>query len=274
MALNIALQTRFSLGKLEVRWNWLIAACVIMTALGLGRLGVWQLDRAAEKVAAQQQLLLDQAANAIPIEEIPAGHLHRANPDLPNLHVALEGEYLNDKTILLLAEFFNSQIGYGVVTPLRLRSTGALVLVHRGWTTGILPPDTPPILRPVSGPVSIKGQIHVPAANARVIGSEIETGEWPIRMRSLEIGVIEDILGEPVFPFEVRLTADQPGVLARHWPAVAVDVNQHLFYSLQWFLFASAVVLIALFASSNLWQLLKGSDPAIADKATPSEPAD
>lgn len=263
----MALQTQFSIGQLHIRWNWLIASCVVITALGLGRLGIWQLDRAAEKVDAQQALLLEQAANATPIEEIPAGHLHPANPELPNRHVALEGEYINERTILLLAEFFDSQIGYGVVTPFRLRSNGQLVLVHRGWTTGILPPDTPPILRPVSGPVSIRGQIHVPPPDARVLASQVDASEWPLRMRSLEIDVIEDILGEPVFPFEVRLTADQPGVLVRHWPAVAVDVNQHLFYALQWFLFASLVVLIALLASSNLWQLLKGTDPAIPDKA-------
>lgn len=265
----MSLKSEINLGKLQIRWNWLIAACVVATALGLGRLGVWQLDRAAEKVAAQQELMEELETNATPIEAIPAGHLHWANPELPNRHVSLVGEYINDRTILLLAEFFNGQIGYGVVTPLRLASNNQLVLVHRGWTTGILPPDTPPILRPVEGPVDLKAQIYVPPQDARVIPSEIDPNEWPLRIRSLEFDVLEDILGEPLFPFEVRLTADQPGVLVRHWPAVAVDINQHLFYSLQWFLFATIVLAIALFASSNLWQLLKGVDPSIPDKLDP-----
>ncbi len=262
----MALKSQIQLGKLEIRWNWLIAACVIATVLGLGRLGIWQLDRAAEKIAAQQALQIELETNAIPIEEIPAGHLHWANPELPNRHVSLVGEYLNERTILLMAEFFDGQIGYGVVTPLRLDDNEQLVLVHRGWTTGILPPDTPPILRPVSGPVELKAQIHVPPRDARVIASEVDASEWPLRIRSLEFDVIEEILGEPLFPFEVRLTDNQPGVLVRHWPAVAIDINQHLFYALQWFLFATIVLSAALFASSNLWQLLKGVDPSIPDK--------
>ena len=260
------LSAQYSIGSFAIRWNWLIAACVIITTLALGRLGVWQLDRAAEKVAEQQALLLEQKDNATPIEDIPQGHLHRANPDLPNRHVALDGHYENERTILLVAEFFDSQIGYGVVTPFRLQSTGDLVLVHRGWTSGILPPDTPPATRPVDGPVTINAQIHVPPENARVIPSEINASEWPLQMRSLELDVIAELLGEPVFPFEVRLTENQGGVLVRHWPAVQVDVNQHLFYAMQWFLFASIVAIAGLLASSNLWTLLKGVDPSIPDK--------
>ena len=265
------LSTQYSIGSFTIQWNWLIAGCVIVTSLGLGRLGIWQLDRAAEKVEAQQALLVEQEANATPIEDIPSGHLHRANPELPNRHVALDGEYENQHTILLMAEFFDGQIGYGVVTPFRLRGNNQLVLVHRGWTSGILPPNTPPSTRPVEGPVNVNAQIFVPPENARVLSSEIDASKWPLQMRSLEIDVISGILGENIFPFEVRLTDDQPGVLVRHWPAVQIDVNQHLFYALQWFLFASVVVLAALLASSNLWHLLKGEDPSIPDKIQPNQ---
>tara|TARA_B110000014_G_scaffold174796_1_gene124848 strand:- start:190 stop:735 length:546 start_codon:yes stop_codon:yes gene_type:complete len=175
-----------------------------------------------------------------------------------NRHVQLQGEYLNDRTVLILAEFFDSQIGYGVVTPLRLTSNGKLVLVHRGWTSGILPPDTPPNIRPIDGPVDIGGQVFIPPQDARVIPSQINPNEWPLRMRSLEIDVISEILGEPIFPFEVRITANQLGTLTRHWPAVNPDVNQNLSYAIQWFTFALIIIFAALLASSNLWALLRG----------------
>lgn len=188
------------------------------------------------------------------------GHLHRANPDLENLHVSLNGEFVNERTVLLLAEFFNGQIGYGVVTPFRLATNGQLVLVSRGWTTGILPPDTEPFLRPVSGPMEITAQIFVPPANARIIPSQIDASVWPLRLRSLEIDVISEILGESLFPFEVRLTADQPGALVRHWPAVNADINQNLFYAIQWFSFSLLVLFVAFLGSSNLWALLRGPE--------------
>ena len=87
---------------------------------------------------------------------------------------------------------------------------------------------------------------------------QIDAGVWPLRLRSLEIDVISEILGEPLFPFEVRLTVDQPGALVRHWPAVNADINQNLFYAFQWFIFSLLVIFVALLGSSNLWPLLRG----------------
>lgn len=254
------LRSEHSIGIFHIRINWLFAVCVLFTVAAFSRLGLWQLDRAAEKVEAQRAMEIESRLNADPIESIPPGHLHRANPELQNRHVSLKGEYVNERAILLLAEFFQNMIGFGVVTPFRLESNGQLVLVSRGWTTGILPPDTPPNLRPVSGPVEITGQIFVPAENARVLSSEIDASVWPLRMRSVEFDVITEILGEPLFPFEVRLTEEQPGVLVRHWPAVNADVNQNLSYAVQWFSFALLVLFISILASSNLWALIKGSD--------------
>ena len=229
------LSREFHISSFRIRINWLITLCVLITSLTFGNLGIWQLGRAAEKVEAQRALERELRQSASPIETIPRGHLHRANPEMKNRHVVLKGKYLNDKTILLLAEFFESQIGYGVVTPLRLEDTGELVLVHRGWTTGILPPNTPPSIRPVDGPVEVTAQVFVPPANYRIIPSEIDANQWPLRIRSLEIDVISEILRETIFPFEVRLTENQAGTLIRHWPAVFADVNQNLSYAIQWF---------------------------------------
>lgn len=254
------LRSEHSIGIFHIRINWLFAVCVFMTAAAFARLGLWQLDRAAEKVEAQAALVIESSLNAEPIESIPIGHLNRANPELQNRHVSLRGEFVNERSILLLAEFFQGMIGYGVVTPFRLESNNQLVLVNRGWTTGILPPNTPPDLRPFSGPVEITGQIYVPPANARVLSSQIDPSVWPLRMRSLEIDVIANIVGEPLFPFEIRLTEEQSGVLVRHWPAVNADVDQNLSYAVQWFSFALLVLFLSLLASSNLWSLLRGSD--------------
>lgn len=255
------LQKRIEVGVFHIRINLLVAACVLMTTAAFGRLGIWQLDRAAEKVDAQQILEIESSVNATPIEDIPAGHLHPANGELQNRHVALRGQYENDRTVLLLAEFFEGLIGFGVVTPFRLASNNQLVMVSRGWTTGILPPDTPPDLKIVDGYQELNAQIFVPPPNARIIPSQIDASVWPLRMRSLELDVLSEILQEPLFPFEVRLTEDQPGTLVRHWPAVSADVNQNLSYAIQWFSFAILVLFISILASSNLWSLIKGSEP-------------
>ena len=89
------LRSEHSIGVFHIRINWLFAVCVLVTAAAFARLGVWQLDRAAEKVEAQQAMVIESKLNADPIEDIPLGHLHRANPDLQNLHVSLRGEFVN-----------------------------------------------------------------------------------------------------------------------------------------------------------------------------------
>ena len=100
------LRSEHHFGIFHIRINWIVAAAVIMAALGLGRLGLWQLDRAAEKVEAQIELEAQLEQSAIAIESIPAGHLHPANPEMRNRHVSMTGEYLNEDTILLAGGVF------------------------------------------------------------------------------------------------------------------------------------------------------------------------
>lgn len=256
------LTREFSVGAFRIRVNWVVLAAVLMSIAGFLRLSWWQLERAGEKVDAQRELEAQLSLTAPPIEEIPRGHLHPANPELPNRHVTLTGEYENDRGILVLAEFFDGQIGYGVVTPFRVAATGELVLVERGWIsgTGVDPANLD--LRPVEGPLSTSAQIYVPPDDARVLPSEIDPQNWPLRVRGLEPEVLAGVFGEELFPFSVRLTEEQPGVFVRHWPAVSADTagyTQNLSYALQWFAAAFAVLMISLLASSNLWSLFRDS---------------
>lgn len=257
------LTREFSIGAFHIRVNWIILAAVLMSMAGLLRLSWWQLERAGEKVDAQRELEAQLSLTAPPIEEIQRGHLHPANPELPNRHVTLTGEYENDRSILVLAEFFDGQIGYGVVTPFRVAATGQLVLVERGWISGIGVDAENLDLRPVEGPLSTSAQIYVPPDDARVLPSEIDPQNWPLRVRGLEPEVLADVFGEELFPFSVRLTEEQPGVFVRHWPAVSADTagyTQNLSYALQWFAAAFAVLVISLLASSNLWSLFRDSN--------------
>ena len=247
----------FEIGPLKLRINWLILACVLLTALTFVRLGLWQLGRAEEKMAAEAEFSQQQEINATPIDNIPAISPDDSNDELRNLHVSLEGEYVNERTILLLAKFFEGQIGFEVVTPFRLQDSNHLVLVSRGWTSGILPPNTPPRLRPISGPVRLSAQIYVPEAGERILASQIDAGQWPLRIRSIEIEILESILQEPLFPYVVRLTQEQPGMLVRHWPVTNTDVNANLSYAFQWFTFALIVLLGSLLGSSNLISMMR-----------------
>ena len=252
-----SLSREFSFGILRLRLNGLVLLCVGVTVFTFIRLGLWQLGRADEKLQAQELYAEQQRENPLPIENLSLADAGADTTKLQNLHVSLYGSYDNDHSILVLAQFFDGQIGYEVLTPFRLQGSDRLVLVSRGWTSGILPPNTPPSLRPVAGPQKLTAQIYVPAPDERIIPSQIDASQWPLRIRSIEVPVLETVLQEPLFPYVVRLTEGQPGVLVRHWPVVNVDINQHLSYAFQWFLFAIITLLASLLFSSNLWALMR-----------------
>src|SRR5690606_19695878 len=94
------------------------------------RLGVWQLDRAAQKMAIERTL-----AERTRMPALPAGVLARDAAALaPQLHrrIAVSGRWLAQHTIYLDNRPLDGRAGFIVVTPLLLGPHDA-VLVQRGW---------------------------------------------------------------------------------------------------------------------------------------------
>jgi surfeit locus 1 family protein len=255
----MSLRFELNLGQLRIRINLLVALCALVTVAGLARLGIWQLSRAADKLADQEAVQLEYQVKAVRLEAIPDAQLQAADDSLQHRHVQITGTYENDHSLLLIAQFYDGQLGYSVVTPLRLQSNGKLVLVNRGWITALVQPGGKPGIQPYNGPVTVTGQIHLTQPRPQAYAEQLDSSNWPIRMRYLDFRTINEQLKEPVYPVEVRLAEDQAGGLIRHWPAVHININQNLSYALQWFALALLVSLVSLLASSNLWSLLRES---------------
>ncbi|MBT3425939.1 MAG: SURF1 family protein [Gammaproteobacteria bacterium] len=248
-----------NLGQFRIRINLLVALCALVTVAGLVRLGIWQLNRAADKLTEQEAVQLEYQAKAVQLETIPVALLQAADNSLQNRHVQLTGTYENGHSLLLIAQFYDGQLGYSVVTPLRLQSNGKLILVNRGWITALVQTGAKPSIQPYDGPVTVTGQIHLTQPKPQAYAEQVDSSNWPIRMRFLDFRSINAQLKEPIYPIEVRLAEDQAGGLIRHWPAVHININQNLSYALQWFALALLVSLVSLLASSNLWSLLRDS---------------
>jgi surfeit locus 1 family protein len=252
------IRTDIKYGHFILRFNWIIGFFVLVTITSFVRLGLWQLDRAGEKVAAMEALLIEQSKHAVAIEKLTQVHDYK-HSELENLHVELTGRYINERSILLVSKYYDNHVGYEVVTPFRIESNELLVLVNRGWISAKLTPGAQLNLRPISGPQRLAAQIVRPEKRSPMLSSQMNTTIWPIQMRGVDIDLVADLLEEELFPFVVRLTEDQPGVLVRNWPSVNVNINTHLAYALQWFVFALVVLAGSLLASSNLLSLLRES---------------
>ena len=124
---------------------------------GTARLGLWQLDRAAQKATIEADIDMRQA-----MAPLNQSELARHADQLPaQLHrdITLEGDWLDQHTVFLDNRQMAGQIGFIVLTPLRL-ADGSAVLVERGWIARDFIDRTrvaAPALEP--GPVSVGGRI-------------------------------------------------------------------------------------------------------------------
>jgi surfeit locus 1 family protein len=229
-------------------------ALIVLAATLLGvaltaRLGVWQLDRAAQKEALQHSL--EQRA-AMP--ELPASALAQTAHDAAaqhDRHIHVQGRWIDSATIFLENRQMNGRPGFYVVTPLVLSGSGDTVLVQRGWAPRDAGDRTHVPVLPVStGPVSVQGRIAPPparlfefsAAASGAIRQNLDLAEYghELSRRLLPVSIVQDTAPEP-----------DDGLL-RQWPHPAADIQMHLGYAFQWF------ALCALMAGLYVWfQLIR-----------------
>lgn len=250
-----------TIGPLTLRFNWAMAVFVVLTMAGLVRLGIWQLERAQEKIELHNDLLemAKQAPDAI--EHIPLAGREYDAIQLQNRQVVLTGRYLNEQSIFLIYQTYQEQLGFEVITPLRLTHRDEIVLVSRGWTGANSYEALRDNLPKIDGEQQVLAQIYVPRAAEAERGTGVDALEagsvtWPLLIRHLNTKEMQALFDSPLFPYVVRLNEKQAGVLVRHWPAVSVDTGRNFSYALQWFAMAIALGVVALLLSSNLLQLL------------------
>jgi surfeit locus 1 family protein len=173
--------------------------------------------------------------------------------------VSISGEYQNEISFLVPFQFFQGRAGYELVTPFKPDSGGPLVLVSRGWLAASTGTDRP-VVPVVAGPQTINAQMYVP--EQPVPPAEVSDTDWPVRVPRMSVAQAGRLLGEPVYPYVLRLEADQPGVLSRHWTPPRIETRGHFAYAVQWFGIALLVLIAAVFYASNLAAILSSDQPS------------
>lgn len=257
------MHTTLRFGRFMLRIHWPIAIGVTLVVFGLTRLGLWQLDRAQEKI--DQQLAFQAAGQraAVPLDEVPIAGVTYDALQHQNRRVALRGTYLNDRNVFLIYQSFEDQIGWEIITPFLLDDESQVALVSRGWS-GIGDVDELAAALPaITDTVAIEGQLFVPTPEQAQRPGDALTETWPRVQRHLNIDELAPLFDAPLFPYVVRLAENQPGVLVRHWPLVLVDSGRNFSYALQWFAMAISVIAASLFLGSNAGQLWKERKSAL-----------
>ncbi|HEY8470092.1 MAG TPA: SURF1 family protein [Longimicrobiales bacterium] len=214
------------------------------------RLGVWQLDRLAQR-REQNAVIAERLARApLTLQDLPpdtAGLLYRV--------VTLEGDYDVARSIVLRGRALHGAPGVHVLTPLRLPG-GAAVLVNRGWVPSpdaatvelaTIPPPRPGALRGLALPYPAQGDAVTEDAGFRRTWTQLDLAalrrQYPYALADFYVQALPPDSGD---------AASVPRPLA----PPELDDGPHLGYAVQWFAFAT----IALVGWTTL-VLRRGSQP-------------
>lgn len=224
------------------RWRWVTLAVLALMLL-LARLGIWQLDRLAERRAANAQLAAALAASYIfgndDLTALAGQPPAEVSPDLANRDVFLEGEYDYVEQRILLLQNHQGQPGVHLITPLVLDS-GAAVLVDRGWI-----PDAEyeagHLFTEATGPQTASGYIALTETLRRRTAESVAPATPNDEIFRVDVAALAEELPYPLAPYYVKLSPT--GEVDRTLPvaiAKEIDLSEgpHLGYAMQWFIFS------------------------------------
>jgi surfeit locus 1 family protein len=220
--------------------RWLLATLLVLAGTALCiRLGIWQLDRLAQRRAFNAQF---ESARAL-----PALDLNQQQPDdmssMEWRHVTVTGEYDFANQIALRNQYYDNQYGYHLLTPLRF--DGEAVFVDRGW----IPAEgnsTPADWRKYDEPgtVNIVGQMRLGQTKPSfggVADKLPESGEKLEIWNNADLSRIAHQTPYPVLPVYIQPAIDasdtEPPIPFQ--PEVEITEGPHFGYALQWFTFAA-----------------------------------
>jgi len=211
-------------------------ASIALTA----RLGFWQLDRAAQKLALQAQHDLRRVEPPIAVSQLARTAQEAAAQH--DRRIVLEGRWLAQHAVFLDNRPMDGRTGFLLLMPLEI-APGDAVLVQRGWAPRNIRDRTAlPAVTTAPGTVQIQGSIAPPPGRTFALG----TGDGGVLRQNLELEGFAREKGLALRPLSVRQDEGPPeDGLRRHWPAPALDVHRHHGYAFQWF--ALSILLTGLY---------------------------
>jgi cytochrome oxidase assembly protein ShyY1 len=239
--------------RLQFKFHWISALCVLFLLTCLIWLGFWQLNRAEQKQQFQSDLDALRLAKPIAVESL---RLDDEN-ELKSVRVILDGSYVNNKSVFVSNQFFQNRPGYEVFTAFKLHSSDQIVLVSRGWISINYDSQQLPAIEPVTGAQQLVGEIYMSSAKSFFLPQKIESPvSWPLLLHHFDINNIKPLFDTPLLPFIVRLEQTSSGVLKRHWRKTRLNLNNSTSYAIQWFGMALILIVITIIKSTNILEII------------------
>lgn len=219
---------------------WLPAAILAALVPLFGTLGLWQMQRADEKRALQQEY--DERTVAAPLRLDAAAEA----ASLRYRRVVARGKFDADYQILIDNRVHRGVPGYHVITPLKLEGSETRVLVNRGWVALGASREQLPAVDAPTGLHEITGIATVPADKVFALANHAAPARgWQPVWQHLEMRRYIASVPFAVQPIVVLLDADVAHGYTREWARLDAGIALHQGYAFQWFALATLAVVIA-----------------------------
>ena len=162
------------------------ASLIIATLVLLISLGFWQLDRADEKRAIEDQIA---SANSGDVEFVTSVEFLK---DKEYYHVRLQGSYVGDKQFIYDNQIVDQISGYYVLTPFILKGDSKSVLINRGFIPWNGRRDKLANVDIGEKLTEVKVQISKPVKRMELKVSET-TGDFPVLIQALDLDEMSTI---------------------------------------------------------------------------------
>lgn len=241
----------------DLEWRTtLFTACLLPALIALG---FWQLDRADEKAALSAQVAARSTAQPLPLATLNTV----PRDELPYRRVALRGRFLPDAVLLLDNQIRDGRYGHDVLGLFLDADSGLLAMVNRGWIPGDPSRRSLPEVEINGAELALSAVVYVPPGEPYVLeAQQFAELPWPLLIQNARSDALHRALeaetGLPLYPWVLRLEADQPEGFRRDWPTINISPQKHQGYAVQWFTMAAFLLLFFCLRSSNIASVLRG----------------
>ena len=225
--------TKFKL-KDSLQENKLLTSFSIFFVFVFVFLGIWQIERAANKEGLLQDFNSEQ--------ESPPTRLTSQSPNWSRVFV--DGVFDSSRQILIDNQIHNGKVGYKIFTPFRF-DDNKIVLVDRGWIGQGQSRSELPQLNILEKKSRIIATVTSPEQGV-LAGSELLTNEWPRVSQSKAVEVIASAFKEPIL--DIVLVLDPGSSQITEFIQIkpfAITPVKHYGYAMQWF--TMSIVLLGMF---------------------------
>jgi len=221
-------------------YKWLPVVATLVGVILFAKLGMWQLDRAAEKTLMKEAY---DIRTALPVINV-AADLLSINQD-EYRYAVVEGFYEFDKQILIDNKIINGRGGLDVITPIKIIGTDRRLLINRGWTPWSLDRTIFREFDNPKGKVVVRGLLKRPSQEYFTLSRVLPDASDQV-WQNMDLALYSELKNVEIQPMLLLRSPDETDEGLERILPVYTDtwIDRHKGYALQWFAFGVIALMI------------------------------